>query len=111
MTGLVLSNEWEKMRDGDIMTLFSYYICVFLEVPTKTNILIRIAGLRTQICPRDLGNKKQHNEDCAPCFTHDQYVGQSNNNEPIQCQTFEISAKIKYAENQNNTTVTFTNKF
>jgi hypothetical protein len=73
---------------------FSYYTCVLLEVSTKTNILIRITGLWAQICFRDLGNKKQRKGNGAPCFTHDQYVGQSNNNEPIKSKTFEISAKI-----------------
>lgn len=54
MIGLVLSNEWEKMWEEEIMVLYSYYICLFLAVPTKTNILIRIAGLWSQTCPRIL---------------------------------------------------------
>jgi hypothetical protein len=54
MIGLVLSNEWEKMWEEEIMALFSYYTCLFLAVPTKTNILIRIAGLWSQTCPRIL---------------------------------------------------------
>jgi len=103
MIGLVLSDEWEKMWKEEIMTLFSYYTWVFLAVPTKANILIRIAGLWNQTCPRDLGRKKQRKEYCSPFLTHDQYAGQSNNNEPIQYEIFGISAKIKYVENQNNT--------
>ena len=83
MIGLVLRNEWEKMWEVEIMILFSYYTCLFLAVPAKTNIIIRIAGLWTQTCPRDLGNKKQCKKNCAPCLNHDQYAGQSNNNEPI----------------------------
>ena len=67
------------------------------------NILIRTAGLWTQTYPRDLGNTKQRKENRAPCLTYDQYAGQSNNNDTIKCETFEISAKIKYVENQNNT--------
>jgi hypothetical protein len=88
MIGLVLSNEWEKMWEEEIMILFSYYTCVFLAVPTKTNILIRMAGLWTQTFLRDLGNKKQRKENCAPCLTHDQYAGQSNSNESVKCKTF-----------------------
>ena len=103
MIGLVLSNEWEKMWEEEIMTLFSYYTRVFLAVPTKTNVLFRIAGLWNQTCPRDLCNKKQCKETCAPCLTHDQYARQSDINELIKCKTFEISGKIKYVENQNNT--------
>jgi hypothetical protein len=80
---------WEE----EIMT-FSYYTCVLLEMSTKTNILTRIAGLWAQICFRDLGNTKQRKVNGARCFTHDQYAGQSNNNEHIKSKTFEISAQI-----------------
>lgn len=85
------------------MTLFSYYTCVFLEVRKKTDILIRRSGVWTQTRPRDLGKKKQRKESRSPCLTHDQCTRQSNNNEPLQCETFEIAGKVKYVEIQNST--------